>query len=55
MHFFYLSGSVNKLLHFCVLPLLVSKNGYHSLSQPCSSCRICVKSGLLNFWSNDIG
>jgi len=52
---FYLSGSVNKLLHFCVLLLLVSRNGHYNFSQPCCLCRICDKSGLPNFWSNDIG
>jgi len=37
MHFFHLLGSVNKLLHFCVPPLLLSKNSYCSLSHPCCS------------------
>ena len=46
---FHLSNSVNKFLNFCVLPLLVLKNGHYSFSQPCRSCRICVKSGLTNF------
>ena len=32
--FFHLSASVNKFLHFCVLPLLVSKNGHYNFSQP---------------------
>ena len=50
-----LSRFVNKFLHFCVLPLLVSKNGHYNFSQPFCSCLICVKSGLPNFWSNEIG
>ena len=52
---FYFSGSANKFLHFCVLPLLILKNGHYSFSQTFCSCRICVKSALPNFWSNDIG
>ena len=52
---FSLSRFVNKFLHFCVLPLIVSKNGHYNFSQPFCSCRMCVKSGLPNFWSNDIG
>jgi len=52
----HLCGSVNKFLHFYVLPLLVSKKWpYYNFSQPCCSCRICVKSGLPSFWSSDIG
>jgi len=31
---FHLSASVNKFLRFCVLPLLVSKNGHCNFSQP---------------------
>jgi len=31
------------------------KNGHYNFSQPFCSCRICVKSGLSNFWSKDIG
>ena len=46
---FHLSGSVNKFLHFCVLPLLVSKNVHYSFSQPFYSCHMCVRSGLPNF------
>ena len=39
---FYLSGSVNKLLNFCVLPVFVSKNGHCNFSQPfCSRCKLC--------------
>ena len=46
---FSLSRFVNKFLHFCVLPLLVSNNGHYNFSQPFYSCRMCVKSGLPNF------
>ena len=52
---FYLPGSVNKFLHFCVLSLFVSKNDVYYFSQPFCSCCICVKSGLPNFSSNNIG
>ena len=51
---FYLLGSVNKLLKFCVLSLLVFKNDHYNFSQPCCSCRICVYSGFPKFWWNDI-
>ena len=52
---FYFLGSVNTFLLFCVLPLLISKNGHCNFSQAFCSCRICVKSGLPNFWSNAVG
>ena len=50
-YIFYLSVSVNKFL-CSLLPLLVSKNGRNTFSQPFSSCCICVNSGFPNFWSN---
>jgi len=39
---FCLSGSVNILLYFCVLPLLILKNSHYHCSQAFCSCRICV-------------
>jgi len=53
---FYLSGSVNKFLNFCVahFPCWFQKNGHNTFSQPFSSCCICVNSGFPNFSSNYI-
>jgi len=39
-HCFCLPSSVNIFLHFCVLFLLVSKNGLSNFSQPFCSCGI---------------
>jgi len=46
---FYLLGSVDKLINFCVLSLLVFKNDHYNFSQPFCSCRICVYSGFPKF------
>ena len=54
IHSFCLPGCVNKFLGFCVLALLVLKNDHYYFSPPFCTCRFCVKSSFLNFWSNDI-
>jgi len=38
-----------RLLYFCVIALLVFKNGHYNFSQSFCSCRICVNSGFPNF------
>jgi len=46
---FYLWGSVAKFRNFCVLSLLVFKNGHYNLSLAFCSCCICANSGFQTF------
>jgi len=39
---------------FVFLFLMVLENGHYNFSLLFSTCRFCVKSSFLNFWSNDI-
>ena len=48
----WLLGSVHKILHFCVRFLRVSQWPV-CFSPPFCTCRFCVTSSFLNFWSND--